>query len=581
MKKTVSLLLTLLLCGAVSAQQARSLSVWSGGASSEYAVYETDSMAFRGDGSMLLFTLEGRDTLNTALVDSVTFSYPELKSTNTRTNEEIKADFDALTITSGAKAYKSVSRTAEYHNPLMGHKFGADPFGMVVGDRMYIYMTDDHLYRSTDGQPITGAFDYSDCKNVNIISSDDLVNWTDHGTQPVAGSYGPASWATQMWAPCAAHKTIRGQEQFFLYFSNSNNGIGVLVADSPYGPWKQPSNLSGPLISRSSPNCGDVPSIYDPAVLMDDDGKAYIYFGGGFNDDNPSDPGSARCVKLGTNMTSISGTPVQIKPPYMFEDSGINKVGGKYLYSYCSNFKAGGNAPGSGNIGYMVSDNPLGPYTFMGNCFDNPGGASWAGGGGNNHHAIIEFQGKYYILYHTRTLKSAMRSSNPDINDNVELRSTCLSEIKVDEKNARIEQLTNSGITQKGVSQIRNFDPYREVPGATMAWEWNVTTEFTKGTTPKNTYCSAHLREGSWMALSDVDFKRGAVGFSATVSGKGSIKICSTNPGRAGAVYVLADVDSKTYSTITVPVVQKPEGVMHLMFIVTTGDVRIKSWNFF
>ena len=83
------------------------------------------------------------------------------------------------------------------------------------------------------------------------------------------------------------------------------------------------------------------------------------------------------------------------------------------------------------------------------------------------------------------------------------------------------------------------------------------------------------------MALSDVDFKRGAVGFSATVTGKGSIKICSTNPGRAGAVYVLADVDSKTYSTITVPVVQKPEGVMHLMFIVTTGDVRIKSWNFF
>ena len=54
MKKTVSLLLTLLLCGALSAQQARSLSVWSGGASSEYAVYETDSMEFRDDGSMIL-----------------------------------------------------------------------------------------------------------------------------------------------------------------------------------------------------------------------------------------------------------------------------------------------------------------------------------------------------------------------------------------------------------------------------------------------------------------------------------------------------------------------------------------------
>ena len=71
----------------------------------------------------------------------------------------------------------------------MGHKFGADPFGMVDGDRVYVYMTDDHIYKSSNGQPV-GDSDYSDCKKVSVISSEDLVNWTDHGAQPVANSVG-------------------------------------------------------------------------------------------------------------------------------------------------------------------------------------------------------------------------------------------------------------------------------------------------------------------------------------------------------------------------------------------------------
>ena len=564
---------------AAAAQNVRSLSVWKGGAASEYAVYSIDSLSIRDDGSMRIVGLYDDDTLETTQVDSVTIHYPAIVSTNKRSIESLKEAFDTMDIKSSTAAFKAPLN----HNPLMGHKFGADPFGMEDNGRMYVYMTDDHLYRSTDGKPITGAYDYSDCKMVTIISSDDLVNWTDHGTQPVAGCGGPASWASNMWAPCAAHKTINGKEQYFMYFSNGNNGIGVLVADGPYGPWKQPSNLSGALITHNTPNCeySKVPSVYDPAVLIDDDGKAYLYFGGGIDGLNVDDPGSARCVQLGDDMTSIVGTPVEIRPPALFEDAGINKIGGKYIYSYCANFQSD-KGPGRGNVGYMKSDSPLGPFTYVGNCSDNPGGAGWAGGGGNHHHAFIKFQGKYYALYHTRTLKSAMRSSNPDINDNVELRSTCLSELKVNETNATITRLTTSDITKSGVKQLKRFDPYRKVPGATMAWEYNVTTTFHKGANPSKTYTTAEMKTGSWTCLSNVDLRNGPVGFTAEVKGKGSIKICSKYPDKKGTICVLAEVPNySSYKTITVPVVESLTGVREKFYIVAEGDISIKSWSLF
>lgn len=81
-------------------------------------------------------------------------------------------------------------------------------------------------------------------------------------------------------------------------------------------------------------------------------------------------PGTSRVVKLGEDMISLAGTPVTIEAPYLFEDSGINKIGDTYYYTYCSNWKTSGNSYGmtSGAIEYMTASNPLGPYTYGGNC---------------------------------------------------------------------------------------------------------------------------------------------------------------------------------------------------------------------
>ena len=137
-----------------------------------------------------------------------------------------------------------------YDTPAMTQRYGADPCAMVYDGRVYIYMTGDVVeYRG--GKAIENT--YSKINTINVISSDDLVNWTDHGTIYAAGKDGAARWGGNSWAPTAAYKEIDGQMKFFLYFANNGNGIGVLTADSPVGPFTDP--IGKALISRGTPNC--------------------------------------------------------------------------------------------------------------------------------------------------------------------------------------------------------------------------------------------------------------------------------------------------------------------------------------
>src|SRR3546814_15563310 len=53
--------------------------------------------------------------------------------------------------------------------------------------------------------------------------------------------------------------------------------IGVAVADSPLGPWRD-AHPAGPIVSQRVPEPNDIQNI-DPTVLIDDDGRVYIYWG--------------------------------------------------------------------------------------------------------------------------------------------------------------------------------------------------------------------------------------------------------------------------------------------------------------
>ncbi|MBE5877313.1 MAG: 1,4-beta-xylanase, partial [Lachnospiraceae bacterium] len=196
------------------------------------------------------------------------------------------------------------------HNPVMTQKFGADPYALVYGDRVYLYMTADTLEWDEQGKVKENT--YSSIDTIHVISSADLVNWTDHGGILASTDKGAAKWGRNSWAPAAAYKNINGKDQFFLYFANGGNGIAVLQSDSPTGPFYDPINK--PLISRAMPSCADVTWLFDPAVLMDDDGSCYIYFGGGVPDISVAhNPGTARVAKLADDMISLDGEPQVIE----------------------------------------------------------------------------------------------------------------------------------------------------------------------------------------------------------------------------------------------------------------------------
>lgn len=300
------------------------------------------------------------------------------------------------------EAYKGL----EDANPLMTQRFGADPYAMEYNGRVYFYMTAD-AFEYEDGEVRENT--YSKIHRINVISTADMVNFTDHGSIEAAGSQGAARWASNSWAPAAAWKNIDGQDQFFLYFADGGGGIGVLTADSPTGPFTDP--IGHGLVTRQTPACADVLWLFDPAVLVDEDGRAYLYFGGGVPEDKVSAPGTARVVELGEDMISLKGDPRPIDVPYLFEDSGIHKYNDKYYYTYCTNWQvdaAGTAAYGFHNaeIASLESSSPMGPFTFKEVILENPGKLN--GLYGNNHHCVFRFRDNWYIAYHARTLEKNM-----------------------------------------------------------------------------------------------------------------------------------------------------------------------------
>ena len=452
---------------------------------------------------------------------------------------------------------KTSYKKAGENNPLYTQRFGADPGVMEYGGRLYVYMTDDLLEYGADGKVTENT--YQRIRTINCISSDDLVNWTDHGRIPVAGPSGIAKWAVNSWAPCAAHKTIDGKEKFFLYFCNGGNGIGVLAADSPAGPWRD--ERGSLLVTRAVKNCADVTWLFDPAVMVDEDGTGYLAFGGGVPEGKKEAPGTARIVRLGDDMMSLAGDPVRLDAPWLFEDSGINRVNGKYWYTYCSNFQTAGNTLGltDGAIQYMTADDPLGPYTYRGELFPNEG--RFFGLYGNNHHSVASLNGEWFLFYHSRPVEKAMGVTG-------NYRSPQADRIAFGEDGLPL-QVTG---TMKGVSQLKPLDPYRTVSAATMSHEAGITVESAGG----RSWITGGA--GSWIRISGVDFGAGASSLSLTAMAPSDCTVRAVLDGPEGGAASEVRIslpEGAEPAAFRAPM--KAEGV-HDLYLVFGGDVKLYSW---
>ena len=452
----------------------------------------------------------------------------------------------------GITPKKSYKKAGE-NNPLYTQRFGADPGVMSYNGRIYVYMTNDTVEYDTAGKVKENT--YSKIRHISCISSDDMVNWTDHGLIPVAGKDGIAPWAVNSWAPCAAHKTIEGKEKFFLYFCNGGNGIGVLTADSPTGPWRD--EIGKLLITRSTPNCANVPWLFDPAVMVDEDGTGYLAFGGGVPGGKQANPGTARIVRLGEDMISLDGDPVMIDAPWMFEDSGINRIGDTYIYTYCSNWQTEGNALRltSGAIQYMASEHPLGPYTYQGELFPNEG--RFFGLCGNNHHSIGCLKGEYYLFYHSRPVERAMGITG-------NYRSPQADALKAMEDGS-LKQVRG---TMKGIGQLKPLQADGPVPASTMSDQAGISVK-SDGLTTLVTG-----ETGSWLRISQVNCDAGRI----TVTGR------SEQPGR---LFVLADsLDNSVLVEIHFPEGEDwqvtedfPLSGEHDLYFVFGDEAFLESWR--
>ena len=477
--------------------------------------------------------------------------------------------FDDLQLT---KSYKGLDET----NPLMTQRFGADPYAMVYGDRVYFYMTADAFEYDAEGNIVENT--YGKIHSINVISTADMVNFTDHGSIQAASATGAATWARNSWAPAAAWKEIDGKPKFFLYFADAGGGIGVLTADSPTGPFTDP--LGQGLITRQTPNCSDVLWLFDPAVLVDDDGKAYLYFGGGVPEGRVSDPGTARVVQLGDDMISIVGEPVRIDVPYLFEDSGIHKAGDKYYYTYCSNWQV--DEEGTATYGFhnaeivsMESDSPMGPFTIKETILENPG--KYFGLYGNNHHCVFSFKGNWYITYHTRLLEKNMGVEHG-------YRCTHVDSFTMQEDGTigKIRQ------TRKGREQLVYVNPYEVNRAVNMAVMGGIECVPADAETEKygaGNMALGGIDTGDFVLVKGVDFgsespSRWSARLKNPEGGTDVIQLRMDGPTGEVLGYLPVNEAVSEFTEYTIELTQQVTE-LHDLFLIFYGEgYEIESWQF-
>lgn len=323
-------------------------------------------------------------------------------------------------------------------NPIVREIYTADPSAHVWADgRLYVYP-------SHDIDPPSGC-DRMD--KYHVYSTDDMINWTDHG-QILEASQVPwdvpitnaSTNATFMWAPDCAYKNGK----YYFYFPhpagptwNDTWRVGIAVSDYPASGFTVlPQPLKGTTVSWiENGQTVTSPGLIDPCIFTDDDGQIYYYMGGG-----------NRCFggKLKENMIEVDGELQPMTGLYSFhEGTWVFKRNGVYYLTYADN-NSGGN-----QLRYATSTSPLGPWSHKG-VYLTPTTSD------TSHGSVVEYNGEWWAFYHTA-----------DLSGTGLLRSICVDSLNF-----------NSDGTIKTVKQTKDQgSPYesilRTVPGIIEAEDYN------------------------------------------------------------------------------------------------------------
>lgn len=245
----------------------------------------------------------------------------------------------------------------------------------VFGDRIYVYGSHDRADSS----------EFCDYKlKVWSAPVSNPGQWVCHGdvfhTRSDRNRVSDVDWSEEnLYAPDVVEKD--GKYYLYAYIVNAKGCVAV--SDHPEGPFTLLSQYE-----YNIPDHYDKGTFIDPGVLVDDDGRVYVYCGF---------LGSYMCELNGDNMYQVVDGTYQLdiiptdEPHAFFEACSPRKVGDTYYLIY---------SPKIGSrLAYATSDSPTGPFEYRGYIVDNAVDYP----GGNNHGSICEIQGQWYIFYHRMT----------------------------------------------------------------------------------------------------------------------------------------------------------------------------------
>lgn len=396
----------------------------------------------------------------------------------------------------------SVPLTAAAQNPVISGQFTADPTARVFNNKVYMYPSHDIF------PPEGTRQDWFSMEDYHVFSSEDLVNWQDHGvivTQNKVPWVRPNSYS--MWAPDCVYRNGK----YYFYFPSApakggGFGVGVAIADNPEGPFiPEPEPIKG------------INGI-DPCVLLASDGNAYIFWGAG------------RCAKLKDNMKELADdNPKEVVKwgNREMEMVGVNclkdlpnrQAEGPFAFEYNGNYYL--TYPyvreNTEVLAYAMSKNPMGPYEYKGIIMAEHANGCWT-----NHHSIVNYKGQWYLFYHHNAYspKDDKRRSAQieklyfNADGTIQEVKPTLRGVGINQANSRID-VDRYSAAANGVELA-----YLDTTNTFRGWEVKL---------PK---------KGAWLTYNDVDFSNisGKAYMTANVKADKNTKIVIRENNKSGKV---------------------------------------------
>lgn len=273
-------------------------------------------------------------------------------------------------------------------NPILadGRYYSADPAPLVLDGKLWIlagrdeapsdvndFIMNEWQLLATD-DPASGKW----LHYPGIIRPENIFKWASAGRAYAGQIVRGVDGRLYFYAP--VHQANSTAEDRFA--------IGVAVADHPTGPWVD-AHPSGPIVSQEVPEPNNIQNI-DPTVLVDDDGRVYLYWG---------TFGQLRGVELEPDMVTPKGAVVKVDSlKGFFEAPWLMKRNGTYYMLYAGNH-AGPDSDCTpaiyhACIAYGTAPSPLGPWTYRGVLLKPVSSTT-------SHPGMVEYKGQWYLAYHT------------------------------------------------------------------------------------------------------------------------------------------------------------------------------------